>query len=511
MSVEILINVTPQESRVAVLENGILQEVMIERNSKQGIVGNIYKGKVCRVLPGMEAAFIDIGQEKAAFLHASDLRLPVEVMLNGDTAEEIIIPPITKLLHAGKEVLVQVIKEPLGTKGARLTMHVTIPSRYVVLMPDTDTIGVSSKIEDEVERTRLKSIIHAMRNGDSSEAQTEIVLKTSTDSTNKNKFGYIIRTAAEGISEEALRADVAFLNKLWSKISDTPKIKKDSRSIYSDLPLVQRALRDMVAEDIDSIQVDSKETFDSLQKFSKEFIPELSEKIEHYLGERPIFDMHSVEDEIQKSLKRSVQLKSGGYLIIDQTEAMTTIDVNTGGFVGNRNLEETIFKTNLEAAQTLARQLRLRNLGGIIILDFIDMQQEDHKEQVMSALLKALERDHAKTSVTQLSSLGLVEMTRKRTRESLEHVLCESCSTCEGRGYIKTATTVCYEIFREILRESRQFDARELLVLASLDVTDLLLDEESDSLAELQEFIGVPIRFQAESLYTQEQFDVVLL
>jgi len=511
MSVEILINVTPQESRVAVLENGILQEVMIERNSKQGIVGNIYKGKVCRVLPGMEAAFIDIGQEKAAFLHASDLRLPAEVMFNGDTPNEEI--PISKLLHAGKEVLVQVIKEPLGTKGARLTMHVTIPSRYVVLMPDTDTVGVSSKIEDEDERTRLKAIIHSMRDGDLTEVQTEIELKTNVNGTKNdiNNFGYIIRTAAEGISEEALRADISFLNKLWLKISESPKPQKGSQLIYSDLPLVQRALRDMVAEDINSIQVDSKETFTSLQKFSKAFIPELSQKIEHYKGERPIFDMHSVEDEIQKSLKRSVQLKSGGYLIIDQTEAMTTVDVNTGGYVGNRNLEETIFKTNLEAAQTLARQLRLRNLGGIIILDFIDMQQEDHKEQVMAALLKALERDPAKTSVMPFSSLGLVEMTRKRTRESLEHVLCESCSTCEGRGYIKTATTVCYEIFREILRESRQFDARELLVLASQDVTDLLLDEESDSLAELQEFIGVPIRFQAETLYTQEQFDVVLL
>ncbi len=506
MSIEILINVTPQESRVAILENSILQEILIERNSKQGIVGNIYKGKVCRVLPGMEAAFIDIGQEKAAFLHASDLRLPVEVMLNGENPEEIIIPPITKLLHAGKEVLVQVIKEPLGTKGARLTMHVTIPSRFVVLMPDTDTIGVSSKIEDEEERTRLKSIIHSIRDGSSDDGQTEIDLTTTT-----GRYGYIVRTAADGINEDALKADIAFLNKLWGKINNPSSSQSDTQLIYSDLPLVQRALRDMVAEEIESIKVDSKETFANIHAFSKEFIPELSTKIEHYLGERPIFDMHSVEDEIQKSLKRSVQLKSGGYLIIDQTEAMTTIDVNTGGFVGNRNLEETIFKTNLEAAQTLARQLRLRNLGGIIILDFIDMQQEDHKEQVMTALLKALERDHAKTSVMPFSNLGLVEMTRKRTRESLEHVLCESCSTCEGRGYIKTATTVCYEIFREILRESRQFDARELLVLASLDVTDLLLDEESDSLAELQEFIGVPIRFQAESLYTQEQFDVVLL
>ncbi len=436
MSVEILINVTPQESRVALLENGILQEIMIERNSKQGIVGNIYKGKVCRVLPGMEAAFIDIGQEKAAFLHASDLRFPNDTWLNGDTpSEEITIPPISKLLHAGKQVLVQVIKEPLGTKGARLTMHVTIPSRYVVLMPDTDTIGVSSKIEDEEERERLKAIIHSTREDSTepSDVQTEIDLKNSGTGSNK-KFGYIVRTAAEGISEEALKADIAFLNMLWQKINNVPRQKEESQSVYSDLPLVQRALRDMVAEEIDSIKLDSKETFDSLQKFSKEFIPELTDKIEHYSGERPIFDMHSVEDEIQKSLKRKVQLKSGGYLIIDQTEAMTTIDVNTGGFVGHRNLEETIFKTNLEAAQTLARQLRLRNLGGIIILDFIDMQQDDHKEQVLAALEKALERDHAKTSVTELSSLGLVEMTRKRTRESLEHILCESCSTCEGRG-----------------------------------------------------------------------------
>lgn len=503
MSAEILMNVTPQESRVALLENGILQEIMIERSSNQGIVGNIYKGKVCRVLPGMEAAFIDIGQEKAAFLHASDLRFPKEMIFNGDTPEEEIkTPPISDLLHEGKYVLVQAIKDPLGTKGARLTMHVTIPSRYVVLMPDTDTVGVSSKIEDEEERARLKGIINNCRES-MDEDQSELLAE--------NKFGYIVRTAAEGISEEALKADMAFLNMLWKKVNLASGGDSETKMIYSDLPLVQRVMRDMGSEDIDAIKCDSRETFNSIYDFSKTYIPELANKIEHYVGDRPIFDMHSVEDEIQKALKRKVTLKSGGYLIIDQTEAMTTIDVNTGGFVGHRNLEETIFKTNLEASQTIARQLRLRNLGGIIILDFIDMQQDTHKEQVLAALEKALEGDPAKTSVTALSSLGLVEMTRKRTRESLEHILCESCSTCEGRGYIKTATTVCYEIFREILRESRQFDARELLVLASLDVTDLLLDEESDSLAELQEFIGVPIRFQAESLYTQEQFDVVLL
>ncbi len=505
MNAEILINITPQESRVAFLENSILQEIMIERNSNQGIVGNIYKGKVTRVLPGMEAAFIDIGQERAAFLHASDLRFPAAAIFNGDTPrEEIEVPSISKLLHPGKQVLVQVIKDPLGTKGARLTMHVTIPSRYLVLMPDTETIGVSSKITDEDERNRLKDIIRKARNR-FQKAQEE----DNDNAVPQKKYGYIVRTAADGINEEAIIADMTFLNMLWEKVSANHSA--GTQLIYSDLPLVQRALRDLVSEDIESIKVDSRETYISLYKFAKTFIPELLDKIEHYTGERPIFDLHNVEDEIQKSLKRKVQLKSGGYLIIDQTEAMTTIDVNTGGFVGHRNLEETIFKTNLEAAQTIARQLRLRNLGGIIILDFIDMHEEDHKEQVLMALEKALKPDAAKTSVTQLSNLGLVEMTRKRTRESLEHILCESCPTCEGRGYIKTATTVCYEIFREILRESRQFDARELLVLASQNVTDLLLDEESDSLAELQEFIGVPIRFQAESLYTQEQFDVVLL
>ncbi len=522
MNAEILINITPQETRVAFLENGILQEIMIERNSNQGIVGNIYKGTVSRVLPGMEAAFIDIGQDRAAFLHASDLRFPKAVIYNGGdqdfNKEEFEVPSISKLLHTGKQVLVQAIKDPLGTKGARLTMHVTIPSRYIVLMPDTDTIGVSSKIEDEEERIRLKEIIAKARKTQLDElipVESESEPNSEEEKTGKatelapySKYGYIARTAAEGIDEEALKADMAFLVKLWKQVSSN---HLDTQLIYSDLPLVQRVLRDLVAEDIQSIKVDSRETYFSLHEFAKTFIPELVDKIEHYTGERPIFDMYNVEDEIQKSLKRKVQLKSGGYLIIDQTEAMTTIDVNTGGFVGHRNLEETIFKTNLEAAQTIARQLRLRNLGGIIILDFIDMQEKDHKEQVLMALEKALEPDSAKTSVTQLSSLGLVEMTRKRTRESLEHILCESCPTCEGRGYIKTATTVCYEIFREILRESRQFDARELLVLASQNVTDLLLDEESDSLAELQEFIGVPIRFQAESLYTQEQFDVVLL
>lgn len=500
MSAEILMNITPQESRVAILGKGLLQEVIIERNSSQGIVSNIYKGIVHRVLPGMEAAFIDIGLEKKAFLHASDLRFSPGDVFNGDKPnEEITYPPIRELLHEGKKVLVQVIKDPLGTKGARLTMHVTIPSRYLVLMPDTDSVGVSSKIESVEERERLKDMVVKLR-------------EKFCEESDPVKHGFIVRTVAEGISDEALYADMKFLCKLWKRVQEENKTQSDGVVVYSDLPLVQRVLRDVVGEEIEVVKVDSRETYISLKQFCETYIPELVDRIEHYPpNERPIFDVHGVEDEIQKSLKRKVQLKSGGYLIIDQTEAMTTIDVNTGGFIGFQNLEETIYKTNLEAAQTLARQLRLRNLGGIIIVDFIDMHEDEHKKQVIVALEKALEGDYAKTFVSNVSSLGLVEMTRKRTRESLEHVLCESCPVCEGRGYIKTATTICYEIFREILREYRQFNARELLVLGSQEVIELLLDEESDSLAELQEFIGVPIRLQGERLYSQEQFDVVLV
>ncbi len=494
MSAEILMNVTPQESRVAILENGVLQEVLIERTDNESIVGNIYKGKVCRVLPGMEAAFIDIGMAKSAFLHASDLSFSPKAVFNGDTDEKAVkTPPISKLLYEGKKVLVQVIKDPLGTKGARLTTYVTIPSRYLVLMPNAKTIGISSKIESAEERARLKSIVNDVNEG--------------TDS----KHGYIIRTAAEGVDEDLLRKDIEFLSKLWVSIGEMEESAPKGSIVYSDLPLVKRILRDVVGEEVTSVRVDSRETAASILSFCDKYVTELDGLVSHYPGERPIFDLYGVEDEIQKALKRQVQLKSGGYLIIDQTEAMTTIDVNTGGFVGHRNLEETIFKTNLEAAQAIARQLRLRNLGGIIILDFIDMKDEEHKQLVLDSLEKALAKDSTKTGISSVSSLGLVEMTRKRTSESLGHILCESCPTCDGRGYVKTASTVCYEIFREILRESRQFDAKKLLVLAAQDVVDLFLDEESESLAELQEFINIPIRFQVESLYTQEQFDVVLM
>ena len=487
MSKEILINITPQEIRVAILENGMLNDLYIERSRSRGLVGNVYKGKVVRVLPGMEAAFVEIGLEKAAFLHVSDVaHKDRNCSYNQDETVH-----IGQVLREGQEILVQVIKDQLGSKGARLTTNITIPSRYLVFMPNADNIGVSSRIENEEDRERLKNNLLE---------QEHRIPDT----------GYILRTAAEIADKDAIASDIKYLNRLWDNINNTSDIKAGN-VVHKDLPLYLRVLRDMVDEDIEVIRVDSRETSNIMLEFAEKYVPEVAAFVEHYPGERPVFDLHGVEDEIQKGLERKVQLKSGGYLIIDQTEAMTTIDVNTGAYVGTRNLEETIFKTNLEAAQGIARQLRLRNLGGIVILDFIDMTEAEHKRQVIRALEKALEKDHARTSISEVSSLGLVEMTRKRTRESLEHVLCGTCPTCEGRGTIKTAETVCYEIFRDILREARQFDAKELLVLAAQDVVDLLVDEESSSLAELEDFIGIPIKFQVEALFTQEQFDVVIL
>ena len=497
MSEELLINVTPRETRVAFVENGVLQEVHIERARRRGLVGNIYKGRVCRVLPGMQAAFLEAGLERTAFLHASDVVPGTGLMVEAENDEAQAEQerrghePIDTLLHEGQEILVQVVKDPLGSKGARLTTHLAIPSRFLVFMPGSHHVGVSQKIEDEEERTRLREAVRD-QGGEFAPG------------------GYIVRTAAEGVEEAALRKDMDFLTKLWSAIQERAATDPAGSLIHEDLPLVMRTMRDMVDTDIEKVRIDSRETYEKVSKFAAKFIPELAPRVEYYPGERPIFDIYGIDDEIQKALERKVQLKSGGHLIIDQTEAMTTIDVNTGAFVGHRNLEETIFKTNLEATQAIARQLRLRNLGGIIIIDFIDMSDAEHRRQVLRSLEKNLERDHAKAQISEVSTLGLVEMTRKRTRESLEHVLCESCPTCKGRGSVKTAETVCYEIFREILREARQFDARQLLVLAAQEVVDRLLDEESTSVAELEEFIGKPIKFQVETLYTQEQFDVVL-
>ncbi|MBS0193250.1 MAG: ribonuclease G [Proteobacteria bacterium] len=494
---EILINVTPRETRVALVENGMLQEVQIERAARRGYVGNIYKGRVQRVMPGMQAAFVEIGLERTAFLHASDIQRdaqvgaedPVEVGVPAPGGQG--VPAINELLHEGQQVVVQVLKDPIGSKGARLTTQLSIPSRYLVLLPQVRTIGVSARIEDEIERARLRGLV------------AELAGEASA--------GYIVRTNAEGCEREAFADDIAYLQRAWQAIAAAMAQAEVGDRIYEDLPLPLRAMRDLMHDAIERVRVDSREAMLKLQGFVQQFTPALVERIELYLGKRPIFDVYGVEDEIGRALQKNVPLKSGGYLVIDQTEAMTTVDVNTGSFVGQRNLEETVYRTNLEAAQSAARQLRLRNLGGIIIIDFIDMIDAEHRRQVLRMLEKSLTGDHARTSVYEFSPLGLVEMTRKRTTESLERQLCEACPTCAGRGHVRTAETVVYEIFREITRAVRQFDATSLLVIAASKVVARVLEEESAAVVELEEFLGKSIRFQVDEQYRQEQYDVVLL
>lgn len=487
---EILINVTPREVRAVLLENGILQEVTIERASRRGLISNIYKGRVSRVLPGMQAAFIDIGLTRTAFLHASDISWS-GALDNSNSDHE--VPDIRELVREFQDVIVQVVKDPLGSKGARLTMFITLPSRFLVLLPEGSGVRVSARIEEEAERERLRSDVEAILDND------------------EEKGGVIVRTAAEGASRDVLCADLAFLRKIWLAIQVRCSNVPVKSLVHEDLPLPIRVLRDIVTGDVERILVDSEPGFRKMRAFTERFLPELTPILEHYKRRRPIFDLHGTEDEIKKALGRSIALKSGGYVIIDQTEAMTTIDVNTGGYVGHRNLEETVYRTNLEAAVTIARQLRLRNLGGIIIIDFIDMEEAEHRDRVIEALEQAMTRDHARHQLTPVSPLGLVEMTRKRTRESLQHLLCEDCNDCDGRGFTMTAETVCFEIFREVIRQYRRFQFDEVLVLAHQEVIDLLLDEEASGLAETEKHVGKSIRLQPESLYLRDQFDVVLI
>ncbi len=483
MSEEILINVTPQETRIAMIENGIVQELQIERSSSLGLVGNVYRGVVCRVLPGMQSAFVEIGLNRAAFLHAGD------ILACSDSEVQ---RPIQEVLHEGQSVMVQVIKEPIGTKGARLTMQISIAGRFLVYLPQQDHIGVSQRIELESEREQLKArllgLLPEAREG-----------------------GYIIRTMSEAATNEELLADIDYLTKTWQHIRAKSITVPERTLIFQDLNLPMRVLRDVLCEETEMVRVDSSETYQKLVDFANLYAITALDKLVHYQGERPLFDLYNIEPEIEKAMSRKVELKSGGYLIFDQTEALTTVDVNTGSFVSGKNLSDTIFKTNLEAAQSIARQLRLRNLGGIIIIDFIDMDEDSQREVVLEELKKTVARDRARTGVNGFTPLGLVEMTRKRTRESLAHILCEPCSACQGRGEQKTAQTVCYEILRELLREARQFSARELRVLAAPKVIDMLLDEESQSLANLSDFIGKPISLQVEANYSQQSFDIILM
>jgi len=488
---DILINWSPQETRVAVVEHGAVQEIHVERALEGGLVGNVYLGKVARVLPGMQSAFIDIGLERAAFLHVADVWHPPqegETVSAARAAQAQI--PIEKQVFEGQSLMVQVIKDPIGTKGARLSTQISIAGRLLVFLPQDDHVGVSQKIplaQREELRARLLRLAGPQGGG------------------------FILRTNGEDASEAELSDDIAYLRKAWARIRDAAVRLPATSLLHQDLSLLQRVLRDLVGEATQTIRVDSREQYDALKAFGAEFMPLAAGKLQHYKGERPIFDLYAVDEEIARALGRRVELKSGGYLIVDQTEALTTVDVNTGGFVGARNFDDTIFKTNLEAAGAIARQLRLRNLGGIIIVDFIDMVREDHREAVLAEFRKQLTRDRVKTMAGGFSQLGLVEMTRKRTRESLARMLCEPCPVCEGKGSVKTARTVTYDIFREILREARQFNPREFRIVASPMVIELFLDEESQHLAGLSEFIGKPVSLQSEAAMAQEQYDIVLL
>jgi len=501
MSEELLVNVTPQETRVAVVENGGLQELHVERSRSRGIVANIYKGKVVRVLPGMQAAFVDAGLERTAFLHAADMvphRTPAPNASGDADHDEVAVqsaapprPDISELVSEGQEIVVQVAKDPIGSKGARLTTQLSIPSRYLVLLPGSNHRGISQRIQDVDERDRLLQVLDTALQEQPMQA------------------GFIVRTAAESQHSQNFEADIEFLHRAWEQIERKIASARAGELIHADLPLSLRVIRDLARDDVERIRVDSRETYALMRQFAVDLMPQMADCIETYPGERPIFDLYSVEDEIQRALDRTVVLKSGGSLVFDQTEAMTTVDVNTGRFVGKRNLEETLFKTNMEAAQAIARQLRLRNIGGIIIVDFIDMEDEEHRRQLMNAFERSLARDRTRCHIADMSVLGLVEITRKRTRESLERGMTETCPHCQGRGTQKTAETLCYEIFREIMREARAFEAKGYLVMASQTVIDMLLDEESTGLADLQEFIGKPIHLQVEPTQNQESYDVV--
>ncbi len=481
---DILINWAPQETRVAIVENGAVQELHIERTLERGLVGNVYLGKVARVLPGMQSAFIDIGLDRAAFLHVADLNPPAGA---GGGRGDAAATPIERQIFEGQSLTVQVIKDPIGSKGARLSAQVSIAGRMLVFLPHDRHIGISQKIGSAEAREQLRARMHALVGDDGG--------------------GFILRTNAEEATDAELADDIAYLRKTWAGIRERAQSNPPGTLLHQDLSLAERVLRDLSHEATQTIRIDSGLQFDRLKAFGDTYMPRSAAKLELYRGERPIFDLFGIEEEIVRALARRVELKSGGTLVIDQTEAMTTVDVNTGGFVGARNFEDTVFKTNLEAAGAIARQLRLRNLGGMVIVDFIDMAREEHQAAVLAEFRKQLARDRTRTTVSGFSQLGLVELTRKRTRESLAHMLCEPCPTCEGRGQVKTARTVCYDI----LREARQFAPKEFRIVASAAVVEMLLDEESVHLAGLSEFIGKPISLSTEPSLNPEQYDIVLM
>ncbi len=491
MSEEVIISVSRHETRVAVVSQGLLQEIFIERFHTRGTLGNIYKGKVSRILPGMQSAFVDIGQPRAAFMHITDL-VDVHDAVKEERGPDFRYPPITSVLHDGKEILVQVTKEPIGTKGARATTAISLASRFLVYMPSTSKIGVSQRIEDEAERERLRALVGSV-------------------CTSEQADGFVIRTASERASEEEILQDAALLRARWQLVQQDVAGARAPSRIYEDLPLPLRTMRDIINRNTQRILVDNRAVHGVIKRFLNDFIPEKVDLLELVTDEVPLFDAHHLEDQIETALDRKVPLKSGGYLIVDQTEAMTTVDVNTGAFVGRRDLEETIYRTNLEAAAAIPRQLRLRNIGGIVILDFIDMVNEEHKRQVLRTLEKGQQTDRVRWNITEISDLGLVEMTRKRTHESLLKMMCEPCPACNGKGFVKSAESVCLEIFRDVRRKFRDIRRHDCVIMAAQVVVDRLLDEDAACVRELEEMLGARLGFQVEASYTQEQFDVVLV
>lgn len=495
MNNDIIINVTGEEIRVALLENGQVVELYIDRKKEEGIVGNIYKGRVAKVLPGMQASFIDIGLEKAAFLYATDVSNTMEEYVHF-MDEEIEFTegkrrktavPIEDLLQEGQEILVQVSKEPIGMKGARVTSYITLPGRYLVFMPGVDHIGISRRIKEDGERKRLKEIISRLK---------------------RSGAGYIVRTVSEGQPEEEFINDMNFLDLLWQNIEKKKERQSAPSLIHSDLDLIFRVVRDLFTTDIKRLVIDSQEEYLKVRDFTDTYLPSLSDRIELYDKEESIFDLHGIEIEIERALKRKIWLKSGGYIVIDEAEALTAIDVNTGRYVGKKSLEETILKTNIEAAKEIAYQLRLRNIGGIIIVDFIDMEKEENRRKVYTTFQEALSGDKARINIFQISELGLIEMTRKRVRKSLSSSLCYPCPYCEGDGYIKSPTTICYEIFHEIRKKPSMPLDKRVMVEVHPAIADLLYDEERQSIDALEKEIQKKIYIKADPNLHQEQYEV---
>ena len=510
MSAELLVNVTPFETRIARVENGRAEEVYIERERERGLRGNIYSGRVQRVLPGIQAAFVDIGLPRAGFLYAGDIAAPerediappeeAETNAGNEPDDDLPasepdkgrrqIPDIASLLREGQQITVQVSKDPIASKGPRLTTLVSLAGRYLVYLPNYDHVGIAHRIENPEERERLREIGHALK---------------------PDKGGLIIRTVAEGRHLHELEQDMRFLLRLWGDIEQRLAHAAPGSLVHKELNLYLRVMRDFVDDDVEKIHVDSKDAYERMRAFARRFMPDIAKRLYYYPGERPIFNVYGVEEEINRALKRRVELKSGGYIVIDQTEALIAIDVNSGSFTGSRTMEETGFKTNLEAVHEIVHQLRLRNLGGIIVVDFIDMRDEDNKRRLLEALEDALKRDHAKTHIVHLSDLGLVEMTRKRTRESLERILTEECPRCGGSGRVKSLVTICHQLFRDIVAEARAYPCERLAVAAHPDVIDRLLGEESESIASLERFLNKEIQLKSDEALGLEHYEIILL